>query len=131
MVTIFNGSPYVSQYDCDRVYQGTTTNPLVIGSNDTVNPDKRIFSSDKDRTISNLVRKSSIFEEKCAKIFSQMIDTVSKSVKLSSRIEPIDIKSNVTKLYLNNEGSLVFSGRVRVRTKEGAKRGRDPTDLFV
>ncbi|KAH6887528.1 heme peroxidase [Thelonectria olida] len=131
-VTTFDSSPYVFDNTIATEYvKGTTTNPLVIGSNETVNSDKRIFSSDKNRTISNLARKPSAFEAKCAKIFNRMIDTVPKDVKLSSPIEAIDIKPNITKLYVNGEGSLAFSGRVRVRTTEGAKKGRDPTDLSV
>ncbi|KPM44987.1 hypothetical protein AK830_g1519 [Neonectria ditissima] len=131
-VTHFDSSP--NQFDntvAVEYVRGTTTNPLVVHSNSTITSDKRIFSSDKNKTISALAKKPSVFEAKCAKIFSRMIDTVPKSVKLSSPVEAIDIKPNITKLYLNDEGSLVFSGRVRVRTTQGAKKGRDPNDLSV
>ena len=33
--------------------QGTTMNPLVVGHNDTTNSDKRIFSSDGNKTMSS------------------------------------------------------------------------------
>ncbi|KAH6981359.1 heme peroxidase [Ilyonectria sp. MPI-CAGE-AT-0026] len=131
-VTTFDSSPY--QFDnsiATEYVKGTTINPLVIGTNDTVNSDKRIFSSDNNKTMTALARKPSVFEAKCSKIFSRMIDTVPKGVKLSSPLEAIEIKPNITKLYLNDEGSLVFAGRVRVRTTEGAKKGRDQTDLSV
>ncbi|KAF7544798.1 hypothetical protein G7Z17_g9662 [Cylindrodendrum hubeiense] len=131
-VTTFDGSPY--QFDnsiATEYVKGTTKNPLIIGTNDTVNSDKRIFGSDKNKTMKALAKKPSVFEAKCAKIFSRMIDTVPKGVKLSSPLEAIDIKPNITKLYLNDEGSLVFAGRVRVRTTEGAKKGRDQADLSV
>ncbi|KAK7403740.1 hypothetical protein QQX98_010479 [Neonectria punicea] len=131
-VTHFDGSP--NQYDntvAVEYVRGTTTNPLVVHTNSTITSDKRIIRSDKNKTISALARKPSVFETKCANIFSRMIDTVARSVKLSPPIEAIDIKPKITKLYLDEEGSLVFSGRVRVRTTQGVKKGRDPSDLSV
>ncbi|KAH7161588.1 heme peroxidase [Dactylonectria macrodidyma] len=131
-VTNFDSSPY--QFDntvATEYVKGTTKSPLVIGTNDTLNSDKRIFGSDKNKTMKALAKKPSAFEAKCAKVFNRMIDTVPKSVKLSSPVVAIEIKPNITKLYLNDEGSLVFAGRVRVRTTQGAKKGRDPADLSV
>ncbi|KAJ3548449.1 hypothetical protein NM208_g994 [Fusarium decemcellulare] len=128
-VTHFDSSP--NQFDNNiaaEYVKGTTTNPLVIGKNDTLNSDKRIFSSDRNRTMKAMARKPSAFEAKCANVFSRMIDTVPKDVKLSSSIEATDIKPYITELYLNGNGSLTFTGRVRVRTTEGGKT-RNSEDL--
>ncbi|KAM5373013.1 hypothetical protein ACJZ2D_007224 [Fusarium nematophilum] len=129
-VTHFDSSP--DQFDnriATEYVKGTTANPLVIGSNNTLNSDKRIFGSDRNRTMKAMARKPSQFESKCAKVFSRMIDTVPKGVRLSSPIEAIDIKPYISELYLNDDGNLTFAGRVRVRTTKGAKAGRDPADL--
>ncbi|KAJ4313780.1 hypothetical protein N0V84_009241 [Fusarium piperis] len=131
-VTHFDSSPHEFDNRIASEYtKGTTTNPLVIGANDTLNSDKRIFASDGNRTMKAMARKPSEFEAKCARVFSRMIDTVPGSVRLSSPIEAIDIKPYITELYLNDEGSISFIGRVRVRTTKGAKAGRDPSDLAV
>ncbi|KAK7213785.1 hypothetical protein V2G26_020963 [Clonostachys chloroleuca] len=110
---------------------GNTQNPLVVGKNETNNSDKRIFSSDNNATISRLAADNAEFEKTCAKVFERMIDTVPSTVELSQPIEPIDIKPYITDLYLNDNGKLVFSGRIRVRTTEGATAGRVASDLDV
>ncbi|KAF4984873.1 hypothetical protein FZEAL_26 [Fusarium zealandicum] len=129
-VTHFDSSP--NQFDnriATEYVNGTTTNPLVVGINETLNSDKRIFSSDGNKTIKAMAGKPSVFEAKCSNIFSRMIDTVPKDVRLSNPIEAIDIKPYITDLYLNSNDSLRFSGRIRVRTTKGADAGRDPNDL--
>ncbi|CAG9944758.1 unnamed protein product, partial [Clonostachys rosea f. rosea IK726] len=110
---------------------GNTQNPLVVGKNETKNSDKRIFSSDNNATIFRLAGDNAEFEKTCAKVFERMIDTVPSTVELSQPIEPIDIKPYITDLYLNDNGKLVFSGRIRIRTTEGAAAGRLASDLDV
>ncbi|KAM0270046.1 hypothetical protein ACHAQH_009564 [Verticillium albo-atrum] len=110
---------------------GVTKNPLVVGRNNSLNSDKRIFSSDGNKTISELACHSSTFEERCANIFTRMIDTVPENVELSEPMETIDIKPYIVELFLNDQGALTFNGRVRVRTTEGVEAGRDQGDLTV
>ncbi|KAM0334432.1 hypothetical protein ACHAQA_001458 [Verticillium albo-atrum] len=110
---------------------GVTKNPLVVGKNNTLNSDKRIFSSDGNQTIGELACHSSTFDQRCASIFSRMINTVPSQVELSAPIEAIDIKPYIVELFLDDEGALSFTGRVRVRTTEGVEAGRDQTDLAV
>ncbi|XEV04849.1 hypothetical protein FSHL1_010136 [Fusarium sambucinum] len=131
-VAPFDSSPHVFDNKIATDYvQGSTSNPLVIGNNSTLNSDKRIFSSDRNKTIQAFARKASLFESRCAKLFEQMIDTVPKESRLSSPLESVDIKPYVVELSLNMDFDITFAGRVRVRTTEGARAGRDPTDLAV
>ncbi|EEY16679.1 conserved hypothetical protein [Verticillium alfalfae VaMs.102] len=107
---------------------GVTKNPLVVGRNNSLNSDKRIFSSDGNKTISELACHSSTFEKRCANIFTRMIDTVPDQVELSEPLEAIDVKPYIVELFLNDQGSLTFNGRVRVRTTAGS---RSQADLAV
>ncbi|CRK38364.1 hypothetical protein BN1723_015306 [Verticillium longisporum] len=107
---------------------GVTKNPLVVGRNNSLNSDKRIFSSDGNKTISELACHSSTFEKRCANIFTRMIDTVPDQVKLSEPLEAIDVKPYIVDLFLNDQGLLTFNGRVRVRTTGGS---RSQADLAV
>ncbi|TDZ19794.1 WSC domain-containing protein [Colletotrichum orbiculare MAFF 240422] len=107
---------------------GTTKNPLVAGTNDTLNSDKRIFAADGNKTMQSMADPAA-FQTKCADIFTRMIDTVPASVKLTDPIEPTDIKPYITGLSLNDGGNLTFAGQIRIRTS--AATGRDPNDLSV
>ncbi|KAI6382888.1 hypothetical protein MCOR25_000404 [Pyricularia grisea] len=107
--------------------QGVTMNPLVIGRNDTLNSDKRIFGSDGNKTISELASQQSTFDEVCANVFRKMIDTVPAGVELSEPIEAVDVKPYIIDLSVDNDGNLQFAGRIRVRTTDG----RDENSLAV
>ncbi|KAK2606772.1 hypothetical protein N8I77_005501 [Diaporthe amygdali] len=107
---------------------GTTKNPLVAGTNDTLNSDKRIFSADGNATMTKLADPAA-FQTMCADIFTRMIDTVPASVNLTEPIEATDIKPYISGLSLNADGKLEFSGRIRVLTSSGS--GRDAQDLAV
>ncbi|KAK1690665.1 WSC domain-containing protein [Colletotrichum godetiae] len=108
--------------------RGNTSNPLVVGRNETLNSDKHIFSSDGNKTIRDLGCTKNGFRTACADVFTRMIDTVPSTVQLTEPVEPVDIKPYVT-LALSGNGNLAFSGWVRVRTTEGT--GRDTGDLVV
>ncbi|CAI4215803.1 unnamed protein product [Parascedosporium putredinis] len=112
-VTHFDSTPHAfDNAIATEFVKGTTRNPLVIAANDTQNSDKRIFNSDRGKVMQTMARKASTFEQRCSQVFSKMIDTVPRNVRLSSPIEPIDIKPYITDL-----------------TTEGARAGRDPNDL--
>ncbi|OBR15557.1 WSC domain-containing protein [Colletotrichum higginsianum IMI 349063] len=108
--------------------KGNTSNPLVVGKNETLNSDKRIFASDGNKTIQDLGCTKNGFKTACADVFTRMIDTVPSAVQLTEPIEAVDIKPYVG-LSLGENGSIAFSGRVRVRTTEDT--GRDVSDLTV
>ncbi|KAF6823717.1 WSC domain-containing protein [Colletotrichum plurivorum] len=107
---------------------GTTKNPLVAGANDTLNSDKRIFAADGNKTMRAMADPDA-FQATCADIFTRMIDTVPAGVQLSEPLEATDIKPYIAGLSLNDDGTLAFSGRIRVRTT--AETGRDPNDMSV
>ncbi|KXH38644.1 WSC domain-containing protein [Colletotrichum nymphaeae SA-01] len=107
---------------------GTTKNPLVVGTNDTLNSDKRIFAADGNKTMQAMADPDA-FQATCADIFTRMIDTVPANVKLSDPIVATDIKPYISGLFLKDDGNLSFGGRIRIRTT--AVTGRDPNDLSV
>ncbi|KZL74873.1 wsc domain-containing protein [Colletotrichum incanum] len=107
---------------------GTTKNPLVAGTNDTLNSDKRIFSADGNKTMQAMADPAT-FQATCADIFTRMIDTVPTSVKLSEPIVGTDIKPYIQGLFLKDDGNISFTGQIRIRTS--ADTGRDPNDLSV
>ncbi|OHE91854.1 WSC domain-containing protein [Colletotrichum orchidophilum] len=107
---------------------GSTKNPLVVGTNDTLNSDKRIFAADGNKTMQAMADPAA-FQATCADIFARMIDTVPSTVKLSDPIFATDIKPYVDGLFLTDDGNLSFAGRIRIRTT--AVTGRDPNDLSV
>ncbi|KAJ0103857.1 WSC domain-containing protein [Diaporthe amygdali] len=108
--------------------RGNTTNPLVAGRNETLNSDRRIFASDGNSTIQELGRTNDGFRTVCADVLTRMIDTVPAAVRLTEPIEAVDVKPYVDLAYGGN-GSIAFSGWVRVRTTAGT--GRDTGDLAV
>ncbi|KAI8198059.1 hypothetical protein K4K48_010201 [Colletotrichum sp. SAR 10_66] len=107
---------------------GTTTNPLVVNANATLNSDRRIFGSDGNKTITEMGRTGDGFKTACADVFTKMIDTVPSSVTLTDPIDAVDIKPYVS-MTLSGNGSIALSGWVRVQTTEGT--GRDTADLAV
>ncbi|KAL6409971.1 L-ascorbate peroxidase 5, peroxisomal [Ilyonectria robusta] len=106
---------------------GKTKNPLVIASNNTLNSDKRIFSSDH-ATMKKLATKAG-FNSICADVFTRMIDTVPRKVKLTRVIDAYDVKPYIDDLSLNSKGNLHFQGTIRMRITKGS--GRNPDDLSV
>ncbi|TLS24024.1 hypothetical protein PpBr36_08708 [Pyricularia pennisetigena] len=127
-VETFDRTPHSFDNHIAKEYmQGVTRNPLVIGANDTLNSDKRIFESDGNKTISELAAQSSTFEEVCASVFRKMIDTVPAGVELSKPIEAVDVKPYIIDLSVDGDGNLQFAGRIRVRTTDG----RDEKSLAV
>ncbi|KAK2020656.1 WSC domain-containing protein [Colletotrichum zoysiae] len=107
---------------------GTTKNPLVVGTNDTLNSDRRIFAADGNKTMKAMANPDA-FQATCADIFTRMIDTVPPNVRLSDPIVATDIKPYISGLFLQDDGNLSFSGRIRIRTT--AATGRDANDLSI
>ncbi|KAF9880196.1 WSC domain-containing protein [Colletotrichum karsti] len=107
---------------------GTTKNPLIVATNDTLNSDKRIFGADGNKTMQAMADPNT-FQTMCADIFTRMIDTVPANVKLSDPIVATDIKPYISGLFLKDDGNISFGGRIRIRTS--AETGRDPNDLSV
>lgn len=106
----------------------STRNPLIINTNDTLNSDKRIFSSDGHVTM-NKLSDAAVFKAQCEDVFERMIDLVPADVTLTEPLTPVDVKPQIDKLELNANGSIIFEGQLRIRTSPVT--GRDPTDMTV
>ncbi|KAF7378212.1 Peroxidase [Mycena sanguinolenta] len=91
---------------------GTTSNPLVVGFNQTTNSDQRIFSSDGNATMRSFAQSSQLFASTCAELFARMLDTVPRGVELTEVITPLPVKPDFLALTLDND-TLQFSGQVR------------------
>lgn len=123
----YDGSQY--QFDNKVVTEylaNKTSNPLVSGHNETMESDRRIFGADNGATMRALADPKH-FQERCALLMAKMIDTVPSTVTLSEPLQPIDVKPYINTLSLNSNGSIDFSGTIRVHY-DGAT-GRSNKDL--
>ncbi|KAL0575542.1 hypothetical protein V5O48_006416 [Marasmius crinis-equi] len=102
---------------------GSTQNPLVIGVNETMNSDRRIFESDGNSTMQSLSSMDS-FTTTCATLFERMINTVPSSVTLTDVIDPFDFKVGTARLSVSNvSDTLVMTTKLRLLDpKENANR---------
>ncbi|KAJ6488990.1 heme peroxidase [Mycena sanguinolenta] len=92
---------------------GTTQNPLVVGSNDTTNSDKRIFGSDGNVTMKSFADSPELFASTCADLIARMLDTVPTGVELTEIITPLPVKPS--NLILSMAGDILkLSGEVRL-----------------
>ncbi|KAJ7762908.1 hypothetical protein B0H16DRAFT_1455354 [Mycena metata] len=92
---------------------GHTTNPLVVGHNDTTNSDKRIFGSDGNVTMKAFANSPTLFASTCSTLFTKMFNSVPKGVKLTDVITPLPVKPDNVQLVLNND-TLQLTGEVRL-----------------
>lgn len=116
-VTQFEGNNSAYKFDNNVLTEyldGTTQNPLVVSLDDTQNSDKRIFGADGNKT-ARALSDPAVFQAKCADIFKRMINTVPAGVKLTP-MTPIDLKPYIQTLALTANGTINFSGQIRVRT---------------
>ncbi|KAF8917414.1 heme peroxidase [Mucidula mucida] len=104
---------------------GSTSNPLVVGPTDT-NSDLRIFGADGNVTMQSMSAEAS-FKSSCLDILQRMIDTVPASVTLSEVISPVAVKPMGVDLALADDGTLTFSGDIRVTTKTRPDFGQNLT----
>ncbi|KZV91496.1 heme peroxidase [Exidia glandulosa HHB12029] len=93
---------------------GTTGNPLVVGTNDTFNSDKRIFQSDANVTMQAFAESPDLFFSTCRDLFTRMIDTVPNSVQLTEVLDPKPFKPHNVALNDISEGVLQLNGELRV-----------------
>lgn len=109
---------------------GTTSNPLMMASNSTLQSDRRIFGSDDNSTMNSLADQE-VFQSTCGTLFERMINTVPAGVELSDPIEAIDIKPYIIGLELQEDGTLEFSGRIRVLTSDGSERSGEELNVHL
>lgn len=92
----------------------STTNPLIRNANNTLNSDKRVFAADDNATMKKLA-DATYFKSQCEDVFRRMLSLVPGDVTLSKPLEPADIKPYILTQQLKSDGSVEFSGRIRVR----------------
>jgi hypothetical protein len=92
----------------------STANPLIRNTNDTLNSDKRIFAVDNNKTMKKLA-DGAYFKSQCEAAFEKMLNLVPGDVTLSEPMVPADIRPYIETYELSADGSIEFSGRLRVR----------------
>ncbi|UKZ50471.1 hypothetical protein TrVGV298_004734 [Trichoderma virens] len=89
-------------------------NPLAFGQNETTRSDFRIFKADGGDMISRMASSNDFFLNTCNIMFERMINTVPRDVKLTDIIEPLAIKPRKLSVAINDNGTLLASGIIRV-----------------
>ncbi|KAF9264150.1 heme peroxidase [Marasmius fiardii PR-910] len=92
-----NAIKRVTQY-----LDGSTTNPLVVGVNQTMNSDLRLFTSDGNATIQSMASPEA-FASTCVSLAERMINTVPRGVTLTDVIDPFDFKVGKARLSDNSK----------------------------
>ncbi|KAJ8521056.1 hypothetical protein ONZ45_g2208 [Pleurotus djamor] len=90
----------------------TTTNPLIVGPSAT-RSDRKLFIADRNLTVRGMATPAA-FTSTCRSILTRMIDTVPRAVTLTAPMTPIPIKPVDIQLTLNADGTLTFSGAIRI-----------------
>ncbi|ETW81281.1 heme peroxidase 8 [Heterobasidion irregulare TC 32-1] len=103
-----------ANFDIDVVQEylsgtGQRGGPLVTTDNVTVRSDLRLYTSDNNQTLQALSQSSNYFRKACAQLFSRMIDTVPKDVKLTTIIEPMVYKPVNVSLGLTSDSNSSLS----------------------
>ena len=93
--------------------------PLVTTANKTVNSDFRIYTADKNSTMTRLSQSSSYFASQCSAIFARMLETVPQGVTLTAAVDPTsstNVRPYNIALNIDWKGDMTLTGNFRVRT---------------
>lgn len=110
-----------TDFDNDIAVQyinGPNSDPLAVGPSvaSTRNSDVAVFGADNNDTLKAMT-DAATFNNMCASILQQMIETVDPVVVLSDVIQPYEVKPTGIQLGLLSGGTLIqFSGDIRIRT---------------
>lgn len=110
-----------ANFDIDIVEEylggyGQRGGPLVTSDNVTVRSDLRLYESDNNATMKQLAQSKGYFFATCTSLFERMINTVPKEVQLTDVIRAQSLQPFNTTLDLDSEGTMKFSGTIRVST---------------
>ena len=124
----------VAAFDVDLVQQyidgrGLAGGPLVTTTNETVQSDLRLYSSDGNATVQKLAQSSEHFRSTCVTLMSRMIDTVPQGVTLTPLLDPSKMKFGNVSLNVDWTGDLTLSGFLRYI--EGPGSASAPTSLSL
>ncbi|KAH8823989.1 heme peroxidase [Flagelloscypha sp. PMI_526] len=101
---LFTGKQTYNRDIVTSFLDGSTVNPLVTSSNETMRSDLRIFSSDQNVTMQRLAEKET-FDSTCVDLLGRMINTVPSGVQLSDVLDPIENKIGKTRLFVSSENA--------------------------
>ena len=93
--------------------------PLVTTTNKTVNSDFRIYTADKNSTMTRLSQSASYFAGQCSTIFGRMLETVPQGVTLTAAVDPTsttNVRPYNIALNIDWQGDMTLTGNFRVRT---------------
>ncbi|KAE9393700.1 heme peroxidase [Gymnopus androsaceus JB14] len=112
-VATFDTTPAFDNTIVSEYLMNTTKDVLVVGPNITTRSDFRIFSSDGNATMQNLLSPDT-FSETCANLIERMINNVPNGVNLTEPItEPFDYLISDPLLSYQN-GTLIMTTTLRV-----------------
>ncbi|KXN92249.1 Putative L-ascorbate peroxidase 6 [Leucoagaricus sp. SymC.cos] len=108
----FDASDEFDSVVVQHYLDGSTKNPLVVHSNQTLTSDLRIFSSDNNATMKSLSSPDS-YINLCQTLLEKMLNTVPSNVTLTDEITLLH--SKVTNVLLTIEhGQLIFKASLRL-----------------
>ncbi|KAJ7302645.1 heme peroxidase [Mycena albidolilacea] len=110
---------------------GTSTDPLAVGFNDTTNSDARIFAADGNTTMRAFAWDPEFFSSQCGSLLERMLNTVPNTVQLSEVIDPLPVKPYQLQLSLATNGSLIMSGYIRIFGTSAEAAAASETDMPV
>ena len=114
----------VAKFDVNAAQQyveGRSTDPLVTTSNVTVRSDLRLFASDGNATMRRLASSPDTFRSTCANLFTRMIDTVPRGVRLTPFLDPSQVKYLNLSMNVDWSGKLTLSGSLRYIETAGSR----------
>ena len=95
-------------------WTGQKGGPLVTTANITTQSDLRLYKSDKNATMRELLAQGESFKRTCADLLGRAMNTVPVSVALKSPIAPLTVKPINVTFDFGRDNQLVLSGRIRV-----------------
>ncbi|KAH6908314.1 heme peroxidase, partial [Coprinopsis sp. MPI-PUGE-AT-0042] len=108
----FDTSPEFDNKVATEYLDGTTQNPLVVSSNATLVSDLHVFSSDGNKTISEMASPDA-FKNECRDILGRMLDVVPRGVTLTEEITMIPAKVKNAQITIEKD-QLVFKSTFRL-----------------
>jgi len=99
-------------------WTGQQGGPLVTTANVSTRSDLRLYESDNNATIRNLLAQGEGFKDTCNVLLGRAMNTVPSSIKLKAPIEAMLVKPYNVTYDFGKDGSLKLSGRIRVNTSD-------------
>ncbi|KAF8912080.1 L-ascorbate oxidase [Gymnopilus junonius] len=108
----FDNSTHFDNSVVTEYLDGTTQNPLVVSSNQTMDSDLRVFTSDNNQTMKGLT-DNTVFQSECQSILTRMLNVVPSSVNLTDEIALLPAKVTYAQLTFE-QNQFVFKTNFRL-----------------